>query len=152
MCPRTIVLYCSHFCRAWFWNGQLAFSRVKASCNDLTAFSQSVLSTTKARLSSEDPCAIIITLILSFETDEKTLAANSSSTVSGSYQITQACSINAPLVCTGQGNLNLNNQGCPPFVVSNAIGQTITGCASPVNPRCTLNYLFEIEVVGNEYN
>src|SRR3546814_9678574 len=48
---------------------------MKASCNDLTAFSQSVLSTTKAKFSSEDPCAIMITLILSFETDEKTLAA-----------------------------------------------------------------------------
>src|ERR671922_50906 len=53
-----------------YYKGQLTFPSLKAACSDLTAFSQSVLSTTKARLSSEEPCAIIITLILFFETDE----------------------------------------------------------------------------------
>lgn len=38
-----------------FGNGQLTLVSMNASCNDLTAFSQSTLFTTKAKLSSEDP-------------------------------------------------------------------------------------------------
>jgi hypothetical protein len=83
--------------------------------------------------------------LFSFILDEKAL--NSGTTASGAYKIVDACFPNIFLVCTGQGNSSLNNPGCPPFVYTTSSPGSTGGCTTDLDPRCTLSFLFEIEVL-----
>ena len=81
----------------------------------------------------------------SFILNEKT--QNTSNTTSGSYQMVLGCSPEDPLFCSGQGSQDLRVPGCPPFIITSDVDNPKFGCTSAANPTCTLNYLFEIEVV-----
>lgn len=83
----------------------------------------------------------------SFILNEKAIGG-SGNTTSGSYQMTLACNIASPLVCFGVGTLNPPSPGCPPLVFQS--GLNLFNCSSLDNPRCTLNSLFEIDVLGQE--
>lgn len=82
----------------------------------------------------------------SFVLNEKTQGANNASSSSGSYYITNGCDLDEKLFCTGQGNVDQTQQGCPPVVVTSEEA-AFSSCTSPFSPTCTLNYLFEIEVL-----
>ena len=79
----------------------------------------------------------------SFILNEKVLSTTN--TTSGSYKIKASC---GPFIGTsGQGATSLPANICPPVILEQkAIGVQI-GCPAPdVDPRCSLSYLFEIEV------
>ena len=104
-----------------------------------------------AESSSVFDCALQTDKVyFSFILNQKTKVGVISNTTSGSYQIFNSCDITQPLFCSGQGNTNLNNLDCPPFVLTANSGKKYTNglCEVPnFTPICALNYLFEIDVI-----
>lgn len=88
------------------------------------------------------------TAYFSFLLNEKTLSTKNTSTTSGSYEIANACNLEDKLICTGQGIQNLDSPGCPAFVVTLGTSLSIINCPTSIEPRCALNFLFEIELIS----
>lgn len=75
-------------------------------------------------------------------------ARSKTNTTSGSYNIIPSCFLgeNNFIVSNGIGAISLPAAVCPPLVLSQGAGGPTIGCSGPEgDPRCTLNYLFEIE-------
>lgn len=121
-------------------NGVLSVQSIGQICKDIKASPISCTADTNGVLNFADKFSFLLNEL-----------NNTKSTTSGSYQIALSCDINTLLFCDGQGFVD-PTQGCVPFVVVDSLGEAKTGCASSSSPRCALNYLFEIEVVGKAFN
>lgn len=80
--------------------------------------------------------------------------ATGNNTTSGSYNIISSCELEAAngfLFSNGIGSTVLPDPVgvCPPLILTQDSGGDPVNCPEPnVDARCSLNYLFEIEVVG----
>lgn len=80
----------------------------------------------------------------SFILNERSLPGTN--TTSGSYNIITSCD-NKFIATSGQGATSLPATVCPPIMLSSAAAGAEFGCPNAsVDPRCSLSYLFAIEV------